>query len=113
MDPKGGLGGLPTPLVVLFAGILPRTLLLLPASQKWQLGFWSFCILLSIICPNCTGMQLFLVPYSFFVSIAGGDSCPGASPPIKGPRSQPASLLEVFGYVDKSEKYPTLINMIY
>ena len=37
------------------------------ALQKWQLGFWSLCIFLSIICPNCTYMQLFVVPYSFFV----------------------------------------------
>ena len=42
-------------------------LLLLPALQKWQLDFWSFCIFLSIICPNCACTQLFLVPYGFFV----------------------------------------------
>ena len=37
-------------------------------SSEVAVGFfWSFCILLSIICPNCTCMQLFLVPYSFFV----------------------------------------------
>lgn len=30
-------------------------------------GFWSFCILLSIVCPNCTSAQLFLVLYSFFL----------------------------------------------
>ena len=41
-------------------------LLLLPALQKWQMGFWSFCILLSIICPNCACIHLILVPYSFF-----------------------------------------------
>ena len=29
--------------------------------------FVRFCILLSILRPNCTCMQLFLVPYSFFV----------------------------------------------
>ena len=43
------------------------TLLLLQALQKWQLGLWSFCILLFIIFPNCASTQLFLVPYSFFV----------------------------------------------
>ena len=31
------------------------------------LGFWSFRILLSIGCPNCTCTQLFLAPYYFFV----------------------------------------------
>ena len=39
------------------------------AHQKWQLCFfsvWSFCIL-SLICPNCTCMQLFFIPQSCFV----------------------------------------------
>ena len=56
-------------------GGMHSTLILLPIPcffpvlQKWQLGFWSFCIniSLSIIFPNCTRMQLFLAPYSFFV----------------------------------------------
>lgn len=38
----GGSGGLLTPLVVLFAGIMQSTLLLLLASQKRQLGFGLF-----------------------------------------------------------------------
>ena len=33
-------------------------------SGSWS--FCSFCILFSIICPNCPCTQLFLVPYSFF-----------------------------------------------
>ena len=37
------------PLVVLHAGYMPSTLLLLSTFQKWHLGFWTFCILLSII----------------------------------------------------------------
>ena len=50
-------------------GACTDTLFLLPALQKWQLGFFFglFCILLSRICPNYTCMWLFLVPYSFFV----------------------------------------------
>ena len=43
------------------------TLLLILTPQKRQLCFGSFCILLFIICPNCTCMQLFLVPSNFFV----------------------------------------------
>ena len=39
LGPEGGSGGLPTPLVVLCAGGLRSTLLLLPALQMWQLGF--------------------------------------------------------------------------
>ena len=50
-----------------YPAFVTDTLFLLPPLQKWQLGFWSFCILLSIICPNCACMQLFLVPHSFFV----------------------------------------------
>ena len=45
--PEGwGLGGLPTPLVVLCAGCWGRTLLLLLTPQKWQLVcdlFLSYC----------------------------------------------------------------------
>ena len=51
----GGLGDLPTPLVVWCAVGMPKyavftshTLFLLQASQKWQLGFWSLCI----FCPE-------------------------------------------------------------
>ena len=61
-------------------------------SGSWV--FWSFCILLSIICPNCTCTQLFLVPYSFFVfccSRRGVSSCKYCSTATKGPRSQPVS----------------------
>ena len=58
---------------------------LLPALQKWQSGFWSLCILLSITCPNCPCTQLFLVPYSVFVFCAGGDVCPGAGTAARGP----------------------------
>ena len=37
-------------------------------SSEVSAGFLSFCIFLSIICPNCAAYaQLFLVPYSFFV----------------------------------------------
>ena len=85
---EDGLGGLPTPLVVLSAGGVLSALLLLLALQKWQLGFWSFCILLSIICPNYACTQLFLVPYIFFVFCCWGDICPGASTAAKGPRCQ-------------------------
>ena len=34
---------------------------LLPTPQKWQLGFWSFCVWLFIICLNCPCVQLFVV----------------------------------------------------
>ena len=64
-----------------------------PGTSEVAAGFWPFCILFFIICPNCTCMQLVLVPYSFFVFCSRGDVCPGASTPVKGPRSQPASVV--------------------
>ena len=39
---RGGLGDLPTLLMVLNAGGMHRTLLLLPAPQEWQLDFLVF-----------------------------------------------------------------------
>ena len=49
-----------------YLAVILSILCLFPAPQKWQLGFWSFSILLSICCLNCTCTQLFLVPYSSF-----------------------------------------------
>ena len=51
---------------MLNAGCIHSALFLLLAFQNWQLNFWSFYVLLSIIYPNCTCMQSLLVPYSFF-----------------------------------------------
>ena len=88
------------PLVVLSARGLRRTLLLLPAPQKWQLGFWSFCILLFIICPKCACTQLFLVPYIFFVfcclrrRLSRCKHCSKGSQ-VPGFRSQPVSAKTV------------------
>ena len=65
MDPGVGLEGWLRWFAHPFGGILCRGhVLLRPAFQKCQLCLWSFCVLLSIICPNtCT--RLFLIPYSF------------------------------------------------
>ena len=65
-------------------------------SWLFRSGSWfflSFCIFLSIICPNSTCMQLFLVPYNsiFFFFFAQGGVYPGASIAVRGPRSQPIS----------------------
>ena len=71
---RGGLGGLPIAVVVLSAGGMCSTLPLLPTpclcSQISRRGSWSFCILLSIICPNCTSCSYFqsLVFYLYFVA---------------------------------------------
>ena len=69
-------------------------LLLLEAFQKWQLGFLVSMYLLSRIYSNSTCMQLFLVPYSFFIfccSRRGVSRCKNCSTAAKGPRSQPVS----------------------
>ena len=79
-----------------YPAFTPNPLLLLLASQKWQLGFWSFCISLSLICPYCSGCrQLFLFTCSFFVFFlwrSPGDICPDAITAAKHPRSQPVCL---------------------
>ena len=70
-----GLGGLPTSLDqgfecrghVKYPACAPGTLFLLPALQKWQLGFYLVCIFLSITGSNCRCTQLFLVSYSFCI----------------------------------------------
>ena len=72
VGPEGWLKGLPTPLMVLCAGGMRCTLLLLPTpcfcSRLFRSGRWGFGLILSPrICPDCTCMHLFLVPYSFFV----------------------------------------------
>lgn len=63
---RGGLGGLPTPLVVPGAGVMHRSLLLLRYLTS---GSWVCDLLLLVIynLPNCTGVDLFLVPSHFFV----------------------------------------------
>jgi len=58
------MGGLCHPLMVLCSGIMCNKLLLLLTPQKGLLDFWSLCILLLIICPNCSCMQVFSVPYT-------------------------------------------------
>ena len=98
----GRLGVLPTSLVVLCARGLCSTLFLpltpyfcsgLFRSGSWV--FWSLCIFLSIICPNCTCIQLFLVPYSFFVFryLKCLSRYKHWSILAKGPRYQPISIL--------------------
>ena len=75
------------------------TLLLLRALQECQMGFfWSFCIL-SIIRPKCTCMQLFSVPYSFFVfcCLETFVQVQALQQRISGPRSQVPACLEHTG----------------
>ena len=85
--PGGLTGWFAHPLVVLCAGRTGSTLVLLQTPRKWQLGFWPFCILF-INCQNSS--QLFLVPYSFFVSVAGGDVCSGAALQQRVPDPSPS-----------------------
>lgn len=64
------------PLGSVCAEVVCGTLLLFPTLQKWQLVFWRgfsssflffFLYLVVQNLPNCTSMQLFFVPYSFFL----------------------------------------------
>ena len=59
-------------------------------SQLFRSSSWVFDLfnlVHNLSC--CTHVQLFLVPYSFFVFCCSGDVCPGVSPAAKGPRFQP------------------------
>ena len=73
-----------------------QDLLLLLALQKWRLGFWSFCILLSIICPKCTCTQLFLVPYGFSVFCCSRRGVSGRQHCSKGSQVPGPSLSQTF-----------------
>ena len=42
------------------------------STSEVAVGFWPFCSLLFIICPNCTCTQLLLVLCSFFVREGNG-----------------------------------------
>ena len=67
---RSGLGGLPTPLVVVLQGacIVPAFALSSSEVAVGLLRFWGFFyILLPIVCSIFSCTQLFLVPYSFFV----------------------------------------------
>ena len=88
------------PLVVVCARGVSSTLFLLLAFCKWQLGVWSFCIL-SIICPNCTCMQLFFSPYSFFVFCCwrrGVSRCKHCSQGSQVPGPGPSLLTTMFHF---------------
>ena len=63
-----------------------------PYTAKGGVRFWSFCILLLMICTNCRCLELFLVLYSFFEFCCyRGEVCLGATISRKGPRSQAVS----------------------
>ena len=58
--------------------------------------FWSFFILLFIICPNCTYMQLFLVPYIFFVFCCSRRCLSMCKNCSKGPQVSGPSLSQLY-----------------
>ena len=66
-----------------------------PSSSKVAAKFFFvFCILLSIICPNCACTQLFSVPYSFFAFCCPRrclSRCKHCSAAAEGSRSRPVS----------------------
>ena len=95
---KGGLGGLPHFCGALcrghaqYSAFAPDPPAFAPGSSEVAVGLLGlFCVLLSIIFPSCTCMQLFLVPYSFFVFCCSKrdlSRCKHCSTAANGPRSQ-------------------------
>ena len=55
-------------------------------SSEMAVGFSGLFVSFVHNLPHCTCRQLFLVPYSFFVFVDRGDSCPGASAAALPPR---------------------------
>ena len=91
---RGGLGGLPTPLVVLRAGGMRRTLLLLPALQKWQLGV---LVSLYLVVHSLPQLHMHAVIFSlirFLCILSLKETCvqgQALQRRVPGPRSQPVS----------------------
>ena len=87
----------PTPLGGALSGVQAQCLPLLPTPQKGRLGFWSFCVLLFIICLNCTNsyqletIRNYLSPRVCLYFVAEGDICWDSSIAAKCPRLQPVS----------------------
>ena len=87
----------PTPLGSALSGVQAQCLPLLPTPQKGRLGLWSFCVLLFIICLNCTNsyqletIRNYLSPRVCLYFVAEGDICWDSSIAAKCPRLQPVS----------------------
>lgn len=64
--------------------------LLCPVNSEIAVGLWPFLSYCFCFVPICTCVQLFLVPYSFFVFFTLADVCPDTSTAAKGPRPQRA-----------------------
>ena len=109
VGPQGWLRG-SAYLVVVCAGGVGRTLLLLSALQKWQMGFEFFGIFLPIIYPIYA--QLFFCPLQF-VCILWLEEVQALQPlqrRVSGPRSQvlPCFILSFAqnAFIKCSSNYP-------
>ena len=92
LGPRGGLSGLPTPLV-LCAGITQKYPLFGPGTSEVTVGLCPFCILLFIITstvPACSYFKSLII--NFFVFRCLRRHLSRCSPPVKGPRTQPVSV---------------------
>ena len=97
---RGGLGGLPTPLVVLCAGSCTG-LCFCSDTSIVAIGFVIFCVLLFIylfiylfiaiylfcVLPQLHRRGFIFSPFKFLCSVTWRDVCPGAGVAAKGPRS--------------------------
>ena len=89
MGQRGGLGGLPVPLVVVCAGGMQSTCF---CSWFFRSGSWAFrsrCLLWSIICPSAQARRCHQT-LQFFVT--RGVVGPGAWPAARASQSQPIPL---------------------
>ena len=76
-----------------WGGCMTSTLLLFPTLQKWQLGFLVFSYFVAHDLPQLARMQLFLVPYCFFVFCSWRRRVSRYKQCCKGPVSHPKPFL--------------------
>ena len=101
---RGGLDGLPTPLVVLSAGGVGSTLLLLPTSWFCSYffisGIWVFLVFLYLIVHKLPQLHIHAVifkPLWILCILLPGNICSGANIAAKGLRSQVSACLKHIG----------------
>ena len=84
VGPEGWLRWSASPLVVLCAGIMGSAFD--PGTSEVAVGFWPFLIIVHNLPELC--MHAVISHIVSWYCVAGGDISPGASSPVKSPRSQ-------------------------
>ena len=90
MGRRRSLGGLSTPLAVLWVGRIMHSTLL--CTSEVDLGLWPLCIFFFLIAPTAHAFSYFQQLLVSLFSVAPRDVCPRASTPVKKGSKVPANL---------------------